>query len=110
MNIKKSLLLAGITLAMAFGAVDAASASTWAQNHPRRVEVNHRLERQDVRINREFRRGEIGFQRARMLHREDRMLRHEERFDARFHHGHITRAEQRALNQQENGVSHQIGR
>ena len=110
MNLKKTLILAGITLAMALGAVDAASASTWNANHPRRTEVNHRLDRQDVRINRELARGEIGLHRARVLHREDRLIRHEERFEARFHHGHITRAEQRALNQQENGVSHQIGR
>ncbi|HWD27098.1 MAG TPA: hypothetical protein VG387_08035 [Rhizomicrobium sp.] len=110
MNIKKSLILAGVSLVMAFGAIDAASASPWTNHHPRRVEVNHRLDRQDMRINREFRHGEIGFQRARMLHRDDHMIRHEERVEARFHHGHITRAEHRALNQQENGVSHRIGR
>jgi hypothetical protein len=110
MNIKKSLILAGVSLVMAFGAIDAASASPWNANHPRRTEVNHRLARQDVRIDRELRDGKIGPHRARMLHREDRMIRHEERFEARFHHGHITRAEKRALNQQENGVSHKIGR
>jgi hypothetical protein len=110
MNIKKSLILAGVSLVMAFGAIDGASASTWTQNHPRRVEVNHRLARQDMRINREVRNGEIGLHRARVLHREDRLIRHEERFGARSHHGHITRAEKRALNQQENGVSHRIGR
>jgi hypothetical protein len=109
MNIKKSLILAGVSLVMAFGAIDGASASPWSVNHPRRAEVNARLHNQDLRINRELRNGEIGLHRARVLHREDRMLRHEERFDARFHHGHITRAEDRALNQQENGVSHQIG-
>jgi len=110
MNLKKSLILAGVSLVMALGAIDSASASTWSQNHPRRAEVNHRLEHQDMRINREFRHGEIGFHRASMLHREDRFIRHEERFEARFHHGHLTRAEKRALNQQENGVSHRIGR
>jgi hypothetical protein len=110
MNLKKSLILAGVGLVMAFGAIDAASASPWTQNHPRRVEVNHRLGRQDMRINREVRNGEIGLHRARVLYREDRLIRHEERFETRFHHGHITRAEKRALNQQENGVSHRIGR
>ena len=34
----------------------------------------------------------------------------EERFMAAQHGGHITRAEQRALNQQENAVSREIGR
>jgi hypothetical protein len=44
------------------------------------------------------------------MHDEDRMVRTQERFDARFNDGHITKAEQRALNQDENGISRQIGR
>ena len=41
---------------------------------------------------------------------EDRTIRAQERFDAGFNNRHITRAEQRALNQDENGLSRQIGR
>jgi hypothetical protein len=87
----------------------AASAETWDQAHPRRAEVNFRLANQNSRINHEWRSGEIGGAQARKLHREDRFVRNEERFMASQHDGHITRAEQRALNQQENGVSRQIG-
>jgi hypothetical protein len=72
--------------------------------------VNHRLATQDMRINRDYRDGSISLRQARLLHTEDRMVRHQERFDARFDHGHITRADQRALNQDENGVSRQIWR
>jgi hypothetical protein len=38
------------------------------------------------------------------------MIRGEERFMARLNGGYITPAQQRALNQQENAVSRQIGR
>ena len=38
------------------------------------------------------------------------MVRREERLMASQHGGHITRLEQRALNQQENGISREIGR
>jgi hypothetical protein len=82
----------------------------WEQNHPRRDQVNDRLENQSRRINQEYREGEISRNQARQLHREDRFIRSEERFFARHDNGHITRGEQRFLNRQENFVSRQIGR
>jgi hypothetical protein len=81
----------------------------WQYNHPRRAEVNDRLAYQNYRINREFREGELSPWQARNLHRQDFMIRREERAMASFNHGHITRFEQRALNQQENVMSHRIG-
>jgi hypothetical protein len=87
----------------------AAYANTWDRTHPGRAEVNHRLANQNRRINQEYREGEISAARARALHREDRFVRAEERFMASQHRGHLTRAERRALNQQENGISRQIG-
>jgi hypothetical protein len=104
--LRAAFLAASIAL---IGASDA-SASTWAQRHPRRAEVNHRLANQRHRINHELREGEITRGRARALHRQDRFVRREERFMARHDHGHVTRAEQRALNQQENGIGREIGR
>jgi len=111
MRITSKFIRLGL-IAAAIGLIGAgeASASTWAQRHPRRAEVNHRLANQNHRINRELREGEISRGRARALHRQDRFVRREERFMASQHNGHITRAEQRALNQQENGVSREIGR
>jgi hypothetical protein len=108
----KALRLSAIVLSLVtiLGAAGSASAESWNQRHPRRAEVNARLDNQNRRINDERREGEITAGQARRLHREDRFLRHEERFMAAQHHGHITRAEQRALNQQENAVSGQIGR
>lgn len=93
------------------GFATAALAETqWERNHPRREQVNNRLQNQNARINREVREGEITPGQARALHQEDHAIRQEERAMARQNGGHITRAEQRSLNQQENAVSRQIGR
>ena len=107
----KTLRIAFITASVALiSGIGEASASTWAQRHPRRAEVNHRLANQNRRINRELREGEITRSQANALHQQDRFVRREERFMASQHHGHITPAEQRSLNQQENGFSREIGR
>jgi hypothetical protein len=108
----KAFRIGVITASLGFllGMGGGASAATWEQRHPRRAEVNHRLANQSHRINRELREGEINPTQANALHKQDRFVRREERFSAAQHHGHITRAEQRALNQQENGISRNIGR
>jgi hypothetical protein len=99
-----------VSFAVVGGVVTAASAeSQWERNHPRRDQVNDRLSNQNHRINNELKEGEITKQQANQLHREDHAIRQEERTMSKFDNGHITRADQKALNQQENAVSHQIG-
>ena len=82
----------------------------WQKDHPRREQVNNRLGHQSRRINTERREGEITKAQAQKLHAEDHAIRQEERAMASTNGGHITKAEQRALNQQENQVSKQIGK
>jgi hypothetical protein len=84
-------------------------AGDWAANHPRREQVNDRLQNQNRRINKEVRNGEITKGQAQQLHQEDHAIRQEERAMSSMNNGHITRTEQKALNQQENAVSRQIG-
>jgi len=81
----------------------------WAKSHPRREEVNARLANQNRRINKEVREGEISRGQAAKLHQQDHRIRMEERAMAGTNGGHITKTEQRALNQQENQVSREIG-
>jgi hypothetical protein len=88
----------------------AVAETKWERNHPRRDQVNDRLANQNRRINHELKEGEITRGQANQLHREDATIRQEERNMAGFNNGHITGAEQKALNQQENAVSGQIGR
>jgi hypothetical protein len=86
------------------------AAAGWNSTHPRRAEVNHRLANQNGTINRDRADGELSGSQARQLHHEDHQIRQEERDMASQDGGHITRADQRVLNQQENGVNRQIGR
>jgi hypothetical protein len=100
-----------VSFAVIGGMVTSAFAETqWERNHPRRDQVNDRLSNQNRRINNELKEGEINRRQANQLHREDRAIRHEERTMSKFDNGHITKSEQKTLNQQENAVSGQIGR
>lgn len=109
---KQILITLSLAAALTSAAVaDSASAMThWQHQHPRRVEVNARLDYQHHRIAEERREGDLTRRQARELRSEDRHIRAEERFDAARHHGHLTWAEQHRLNRQENQVSRRIGR
>jgi hypothetical protein len=82
----------------------------WQKDHPRREQVNNRLANQNQRIKTERKEGEMSKAQAQKLHAEDHAIRQEERTMASTNHGHITKAEQKSLNQQENQVSKQIGK
>ncbi len=106
------LKLAGLMIGIAVITGTAApllAETQFQKNHPRRDQVNERLANQNRRINQEVKEGEMTPQQARKLHREDRQIRQEERDMASQNGGHITKSEQRVLNQQENAVSRQIG-
>lgn len=78
-----------------------ALAGSWGAHHPRRVEVNRRLRNLDRRISEERREGDLTRAQAHALRKEDRTIRDEERDMAKLDNGHITKADQRLLNQQE---------
>lgn len=107
-NLKTKIAIAALGLISSAALTANASAATWAQAHPRRAEVNQRLANQNARVAVGRADGQLSRGQARALHAEDRTIRREERFDARLDGGHVTRAEKRSLNQQENAVSHQI--
>jgi hypothetical protein len=98
-----------VLAAVCAGGVGSARAEThWQASHPRRAEVNHRLENQNMRIHEARHDGRISGHEARELHREDRHVRREERLMASEHDSHITRMQQNTLNRQENAISHRI--
>lgn len=106
----KSLTVLALAATLAAGLASSASAdTTWQKNHPRREEVNGRLNNQNARIHNEVKEGELSKGQAARLHKDDRQIRHEERAMASQNDTHLTKTEQRALNQQENRVSRQIG-
>ncbi len=101
--------LIGLTLIGAsLAGATAADAQGWRYHHPRRVEVNHRLARQNARINAGLRDHQLTHREARQLRTDDRSIRAEERADASGHGSHITRGEQRQINAQENANSRAI--
>jgi hypothetical protein len=109
-SVRTVMTVAAATLALAGLATNAMADTQWQKDHPRREQVNNRLANQNKRIHQEVKEGELSKGQAAKLHREDRNIRREERAMASTNHGHITKAEQKALNQQENQVSKQIGK
>jgi hypothetical protein len=113
-NVSSSI--AGKTLLVSIGALfvamtGAASAAEtqWDKDHPRRDQVNDRLANQNARIKNEVKEGEMSKGQAANLHHDDHQIRQEERAMASQNGGHITKQEQKTLNQQENAVSRKIG-
>jgi hypothetical protein len=108
----RNLLIAVLGAAVtAGGAVGAASAATpWQVEHPRRVEVNHRLTNLNRTIRHDRRDGAITPAEAHRLHVRTHRVRVEERRFARHDAGHITRNEQHRLNHQETVVRHTLPR
>jgi len=109
---KRYIKIIGITILVAvfsLASLPAAQAETqWQKDHPRRTQVNKRLKNQNRRINQGVKKGELTKQQATKLHKEDHQIRQEERDMASQNGGHITKQEQKTLNQQENAVSKQI--
>ena len=107
---RKNAAAAVFALAIA-GSASAAMANDtpFQKHHPRREQVNNRLAHQNQRIRNEVKEGDLTKSQAAVLHKDDRQIRQEERAMASQNGGHITKAEQRVLNQQENAVSKKIG-
>jgi hypothetical protein len=108
-NLRKTFALIGVVGMLAAVTGNSFAATEFQKDHPRRAEVNHRLANQDKRIHNEVKTGKISKAQAKQLHHEDHQIRKEEHAMASQNGGHITKQEQRTLNQQENGVSKQIG-
>jgi len=82
-----------------------AFAGKFAQNHPRRAEVNHRTGNLNSRINKNE--GNLGGHYS-QLKKEDSSIHSQERRDARINGGYITKGQKSQLNKEENGLSKQI--
>ena len=102
-------LAAGALLSLSLSS-GAMAETRWEKQHPRRDQVNDRLAHQSKRIHREVKEGETTPAEAAALHRQDHQIRREERLMAGQNGGHITKLEQKSLNQQENALSKEIGK
>jgi hypothetical protein len=78
------------------------------KTHPRRAQVNSRLNNQNARVDNKVDDGKMSKAEGAKIHKQDHAIRKEERRDAAANGGHITKAEQTHINHQENKVSKEI--
>jgi hypothetical protein len=77
----------------------------FAQEHPRRNEVNQRVDNQRARIREGVKDGKLTQEQAAQLRANDRAIKEQEHAEVRANGGHLTPAQQKQLNQEENANS-----
>ena len=82
-----------------------APGSKFAKQHPRRNEVNKRVANQRARINQGAKSGKLNAQQAQQLKADDKAIKQQEHADVKANGGHLTKPEQKQLNQEENANS-----
>jgi hypothetical protein len=108
---KSKILFSAMLLAfLGFANFSMAQDGSLARNHPRRAEVNHRLDNQDRRIHNRVKNGDISRREAHRLHHKTHRIRKEERRMAYRHGGHLSRHDYKKLNRQENRLNRRIVR
>jgi hypothetical protein len=80
----------------------------FAKKHPRRAEVNKRVQNQRERINQGVKSGQLTQQQARQLRGQENGIKAQERAEVKANGGYLTKDEQKQLNQEENHVSKEI--
>jgi hypothetical protein len=111
MSIHRKPILAVLLGTAAVGLSSPAFADgSWNWNHPRRAEVNRRIDHQERMIRHDVRDGQLSHAQGRAMMQQERGVRAEERADARLDRGHITRGEQAQLNGDLNAIHHEIPR
>jgi hypothetical protein len=108
LNSAKHPGFATVLISLASLAGTASAETEWQKNHPRRTQVNHRLNNRDKRIHQDVKNGTMTQAQAATAHHEDHQVRQQDRDMASQNGGHITKGEQKVLNGQENGISSQI--
>lgn len=105
----KVVLVAVMTTLISATSVAAMADTPMNQTHPRRDQVNDRLQNQNQRIHQEVKQGDMSKRKAERLHRADRRIHREEHRMASKNGGRIDQQQQNRLNHQENKVSQKIG-
>ena len=82
--------------------------SKFAKEHPRRNEVNKRVDNQRERINEGERTGKLTPEQAHQLRANDHAIKEQEHAEVKANGGHLSKGEQRQLNQEENANSKMI--
>jgi len=78
--------------------------------HPRVNQVNRREQRQQNRIGNGVKNGTLNSKQASHLEKWETAVQNREKKDMAAHNGHLTKAEQRGINRQQNRISRSIYR
>jgi len=73
--------------------------------HPRVNQVNRREQRQQKRIGNGLKNGTLNSKQASNLEKRETAVQNREKKDMAAHNGHLTKAEQRGINRQQNRIS-----
>jgi hypothetical protein len=103
------LIVAGSAAAQtSTGSTSGAGPGVYDPGHPRVNQVNRREGNQQQRIANGVRNGTLNAKQTANLEKRENNLQNREKKDMAQHNGHLTKAEQRGLNRQENRISHSI--
>ncbi len=101
-------MLALVLVGLTNGALIAQTSPASIPDHPRRTQVNNRLNNQNQNIDKKVEEGKMSKAEGAKLHQNDKKIRTEEKSMAKQNGGHISKPEQKTLNQQESKNSKAI--
>jgi hypothetical protein len=112
----KSLLVLAVGGLMVAGTAAAQTATTTSgagpgvvdPGHPRVNQVNGREQNQQKRIGNGIKNGKLNSQQATNLEKRETSVQKREQKDMAQHNGHLTKAEQKGINRQQNRISKSI--
>jgi len=112
----KSLLILAVGGLMVAGSAAAQTATTTSgagpgavdPGHPRVNQVNRREGRQQQRIAKGVQNGKLTSQQTANLEKRETSVQNREQKDMAKHNGHLTKAEQKGINRQQNRISKSI--
>lgn len=114
-RIAKSLVIVAVAGLMSIGVAAAQTTTTSGAGpgtvdpgHPRVNEVNRREQRQQNRIANGEKNGTLNSRQASRLERRETAVQNREKRDMAAHNGHLTKAEQKGINRQQNRISRSI--
>jgi len=110
-----SLLILAVGGLMIAGSASAQTATTSGAGpgvvdpgHPRVNQVNRREARQQQRIGNGIKSGKLNSKQAAHLEKREASVQNREQKDMAKHNGHLTKAEQKGINRQQNRISKSI--
>ncbi len=102
------LMLAGSASAQTSTSTSGAGPGVVDPGHPRVNEVNKRQQNQQRRIGNGIKSGKLNSQQASNLEKREASVQKREQKDMAQHNGHLTKAEQKGINRQQNRISKSI--